>query len=131
MAAGRSDSTQARTALEKLCRTCWPPNYAFVRRQGHTPHDAQDLTQEFFARLLARKSLAWARSIRPAAESRPQPPACVSASGRYARNREHLDARHFAGDDFVRERNTAPLRFRDDALVGCAFGAREGLAAQS
>ena len=58
LAAGRSDSTHARTALEKLCRTYWPPIYAFVRRQGHNPHDAQDLTQEFFARLLARKSLA-------------------------------------------------------------------------
>jgi len=58
VAAGRSDSTQARTALEKLCRNYWPPIYAFVRRQGHSPHDAQDLTQEFFARLLARKSLA-------------------------------------------------------------------------
>jgi RNA polymerase sigma-70 factor (ECF subfamily) len=58
VAAGRSDSTQARTALEKLCRTYWPPIYAFVRRQGHGPHDAQDLTQEFFARLLEKKSLA-------------------------------------------------------------------------
>jgi len=58
VAAGRGDSTQARTALEKLCRTYWPPIYAFVRRQGHAPHDAQDLTQEFFARLLAKKSLA-------------------------------------------------------------------------
>jgi RNA polymerase sigma-70 factor (ECF subfamily) len=58
VAAGRGDSTQARTALEKLCRTYWPPIYAFARRQGHGPHDAQDLTQEFFARLLAKKSLA-------------------------------------------------------------------------
>jgi len=58
VAAGRSDSTHARTALEKLCRTYWPPIYAFVRRQGHSPHDAQDLTQEFFARLLEKKSLA-------------------------------------------------------------------------
>jgi RNA polymerase sigma-70 factor (ECF subfamily) len=58
LAVGRSDSTQARTALEKLCRTYWPPIYAFVRRQGHPPHDAQDLTQEFFARLLEKKSLA-------------------------------------------------------------------------
>ena len=52
LTAGRSDSTHARNALEKLCRTYWPPIYAFVRRQGNTPHDAQDLTQEFFARLL-------------------------------------------------------------------------------
>jgi len=58
VAAGGSDSTHARTALEKLCRTYWQPIYAFVRRQGHSPHDAQDLTQEFFARLLEKKSLA-------------------------------------------------------------------------
>ena len=58
VAATGSDSTHARTALEKLCRTYWQPIYAFVRRQGHSPHDAQDLTQEFFARLLEKKSLA-------------------------------------------------------------------------
>src|SRR5690242_12297914 len=40
-------------ALETLCRTYWPPLYAFVLRQGHAPVEAQDLTQEFFARLLA------------------------------------------------------------------------------
>src|SRR6266516_3245587 len=45
-------------ALEQLCRTYWPPIYAFVRRQGHSSHDAQDLTQEFFARLLEKNSLA-------------------------------------------------------------------------
>jgi len=58
LAAGRGDSTHARSALEKLCRTYWQPIYAFVRRQGHSPHDAQDLTQEFFVRLLENKSLA-------------------------------------------------------------------------
>lgn len=58
LAAGRSDSTHARSALETLCRTYWQPIYAFVRRQGHSPHDAQDLTQEFFARLLESQSLA-------------------------------------------------------------------------
>jgi len=52
--------TQARNALEKLCRAYWFPIYAFVRRQGHNPHDAQDLTQEFFARLLAKNQLAGA-----------------------------------------------------------------------
>src|SRR5439155_5958004 len=57
MAAGRSDSTHARQALEQLCRTYWHPIYAFVRRQGHSPPDAQDLTQEFFARLLAKNYL--------------------------------------------------------------------------
>jgi RNA polymerase sigma-70 factor (ECF subfamily) len=44
-------------ALETLCRTYWYPLYAFVRRLGHHPHDAQDLTQEFFARLLQKHYL--------------------------------------------------------------------------
>jgi len=57
IAAGRSDTTHAHEALEKLCRTYCYPLYAFVRRQGHSPADAQDLTQEFFARLIAKKYL--------------------------------------------------------------------------
>lgn len=58
VAAGRpNDSARARVALEQLCQTYWYPLYAFVRRQGHAPHDAQDLTQEFFARLLERNAL--------------------------------------------------------------------------
>jgi len=57
LAAGSSDSTHARDALEQLCRTYWHPIYAFVRRQGHSPPDAQDLTQEFFARCLAKNYL--------------------------------------------------------------------------
>src|SRR4051812_244059 len=52
--AGGSDSTKAQTALEKLCRTYWYPLYAYVRRRGYSPQDAQDLTQAFFARLLDR-----------------------------------------------------------------------------
>ena len=57
LAAGGSDTTAARAALEDLCRIYWPPLYSFVRRRGHAPQDAQDLTQEFFARLLARHDL--------------------------------------------------------------------------
>jgi len=57
-AAGRAESTHARDALEKLCRIYWLPIYAFVRRQGRNPEDAQDLTQEFFARLLEKNFLA-------------------------------------------------------------------------
>ena len=53
-AAGDTKSPQANDALEKLCRTYWYPLYAYVRRKGHSADDAQDLTQEFFARLLAR-----------------------------------------------------------------------------
>lgn len=50
--AARSDTTRAGAALEKLCRTYWFPLYAYVRRRGQSPADAQDLTQAFFARLL-------------------------------------------------------------------------------
>ena len=48
------DST---AALERLCRTYWYPLYAFVRRQGHDVHDAQDLTQGFFELFLAKHYL--------------------------------------------------------------------------
>lgn len=47
------DPEQAREALELLCRDYWFPLYAYVRRKGHGPEDASDLTQEFFAKLLA------------------------------------------------------------------------------
>lgn len=49
-------------ALEKLCRTYWPPIYTYIRRRGHKPHDAQDLTQSFFAALLSRNAL---EALRP------------------------------------------------------------------
>ena len=58
LAAGKADSPQRAVALEKLCRTYWPPLYAFVRRRGYKPEEAQDLTQEFFARFLGRNDLA-------------------------------------------------------------------------
>jgi RNA polymerase sigma factor (sigma-70 family) len=58
LAAGRSDSTQARAALETLCRAYWYPLYAFVRRLGHTPHDAEDVVQGFFALCLEKNYLS-------------------------------------------------------------------------
>jgi RNA polymerase sigma-70 factor (ECF subfamily) len=60
LAAGCGDSPQAAEALERLCRTYWYPLYAHVRRRGYSPEDAQDLTQEFFARLLAKHWLSTA-----------------------------------------------------------------------
>lgn len=56
--AGDVDSPVARAALEKLCSGYWYPLYAHARRRGHGPDDAADLTQEFFATLLRRNSLA-------------------------------------------------------------------------
>lgn len=54
LAAGRSDVPHAQDALEKLCQTYWYPLYAYVRRRGYSPADAEDLTQAFFAWLLER-----------------------------------------------------------------------------
>lgn len=64
VAAGRADTARARDALARLCQTYWHPLYAYVRRVGHSPHDAQDLTQEFFARLLEKNFLAGADESR-------------------------------------------------------------------
>jgi RNA polymerase sigma factor (sigma-70 family) len=55
---------QSAEALESLCRTYWYPLYAYVRRLGHQTADAQDLTQEFFARLLAKEWLAGADPVK-------------------------------------------------------------------
>jgi RNA polymerase sigma factor (sigma-70 family) len=59
---GFSPDTQA--ALEQLCGTYWFPLYAYVRRQGHDSHEAQDLTQEFFLRLLDKQYLRRADAAR-------------------------------------------------------------------
>ncbi len=55
--AGQEDAARRTAALEKLCETYWQPVYAFVRQSGHAVHDAQDLTQGFFAQLLERNAL--------------------------------------------------------------------------
>lgn len=62
LAAGHDDSSLAAVALETLCRAYWYPLYAFVRRRGNSEHDAQDLTQGFFAQLLRRQAF---RSVVP------------------------------------------------------------------
>ncbi|HUB87245.1 MAG TPA: sigma-70 family RNA polymerase sigma factor [Verrucomicrobiae bacterium] len=64
LTAGRSDTTRARDALARLCQIYWYPLYAYVRHRGYPPHDAQDLTQEFFTRLLERRSFASANPAR-------------------------------------------------------------------
>ena len=59
-AAGDLSAASSEAALAQLCRTYWYPLYAFIRRKGHSPLDAQDLTQAFFARLLEKNYVAQA-----------------------------------------------------------------------
>ncbi len=62
VAAARADTPNAQNALEQLCRKYWYPLYAYARRRGHSVDDAKDLTQAFFARLLAKH---WVGDARP------------------------------------------------------------------
>jgi len=57
-AKGFHESPAAREALERLCQIYWYPLYAYARRHGHSGPDAQDLTQGFFAELIAKNRLA-------------------------------------------------------------------------
>ena len=57
VAAAQGKGRQAHHALNELCGLYWPPVYAFVRRRGKSPADAEDITQGFFAELLARGSI--------------------------------------------------------------------------
>jgi hypothetical protein len=59
--AAQGESPSAQEALEKLCRIYWWPLYGFVRRQGYTPEEAQDLPQGFFAMLLERRDMGAVR----------------------------------------------------------------------
>lgn len=56
--AGHDPGTEGARALETLCWGYWYPLYAYIRRLGHSSHDAQDLTQSFFAYLLEKQLLA-------------------------------------------------------------------------
>jgi len=57
----QGESPAAHEALEKLCRTYWRPIYAFLRRQGVSPEEAEDITQGFFAQLLERRKFSAVR----------------------------------------------------------------------
>src|SRR5260221_10821952 len=82
-----SDDTAARAALAALCEGYWYPIYAFIRRSGKSPHDAEDLTQGFFARLVEKRVLAGADPTK--GKLRPFLLAC---------------ARHFLSDEHDRAR---------------------------
>jgi RNA polymerase sigma-70 factor (ECF subfamily) len=87
LAAGKTVSPQSRAALEQLCSAYWYPAYAYLRRWGHAPHDAQDLTQDFFARLLEGNSL---ENVSPA---KGKFRSFILAALNYTRANAHLHAR--------------------------------------
>jgi RNA polymerase sigma-70 factor (ECF subfamily) len=60
--AGADDSATAGEALAQLCEAYWYPVYAMVRRYGHGPTNAEDLTQAYFARFLEK---GWVREVNP------------------------------------------------------------------
>lgn len=62
LAAAGTDSPAARDALARLCRDYWQPLYTYVRRRGCDAHEAEDLTQDFFARLLEKD---WLKQVQP------------------------------------------------------------------
>jgi RNA polymerase sigma factor (sigma-70 family) len=64
VSAGQTQNPAADEALDQLCRIYWYPIYAFIRRLGNPPDQAQDLTQDFFARFLERRHFAYADPAR-------------------------------------------------------------------
>jgi RNA polymerase sigma factor (sigma-70 family) len=62
--AGNEQSSDSAAALEALCQQYWPPVYAYLRRKGHCPDEARDLTQGFFAFWIAHHAIARADPAR-------------------------------------------------------------------
>lgn len=62
--AGGEDPLEREKALTEICTNYWPPVYAFIRSQGNSPHDAEDLTQAFFEELIDRNDFAKASASR-------------------------------------------------------------------
>lgn len=64
VSAREGDESRARAALSDLCEAYWMPLYPFARRKGKSPEDAEDLTQAFFARLIAKELFSKADATR-------------------------------------------------------------------
>lgn len=60
----RGSEADTRSALEEVCRAYWYPIYAYLRHHGQSPHDAEDLTQAFFQRLIEERSIRDAQAER-------------------------------------------------------------------
>jgi DNA-directed RNA polymerase specialized sigma24 family protein len=64
MTAAQSEVEGGPAALAELCRLYWYPLYVFARRSGHSPDDAQDLTQGFLLHLLEHRTIARADRLK-------------------------------------------------------------------
>lgn len=60
----RGSTDDARRALEDICKGYWYPIYSYLRRSGHAQADAEDLTQDFFQRVIEEKSILAADEAR-------------------------------------------------------------------
>ena len=64
LAAGDEQASEHEVALESVCQRYWPPIYAYLRKKGHSPDEAKDLTQAFFEFLLEHHTLTRADPAR-------------------------------------------------------------------
>lgn len=93
--AANPSSPQAGEALERLCRTYWPPVYAFLRRNGHSSADAEDLCQGFFVHLLQNQRLS--RPTREQGKFRSWLLTCLKNYTRNEHDRQSATVRHPRG----------------------------------
>jgi len=108
LAAAREPSPEAAQALAQLCQAYWYPLYAYVRRKGYDLADAQDLTQEFFARLLERTT-----SARPTAARGSSARSCsLRSSTSWPRNGSAL-----IGSSAAAARRSSPGRLQPGGAV--------------
>jgi DNA-directed RNA polymerase specialized sigma24 family protein len=105
-AVGAVDEARARAALAELCEQYWFPLYAFVRRQGTTPEEAEDAVQGFFADLIERGDLA----------------RVTRGAGRFRAFLKVAARNHLANE---RDRERAQKRGGGRVRLGLDFGAAE------
>jgi RNA polymerase sigma-70 factor (ECF subfamily) len=110
--AGDTSGEGAETALARLCQGYWYPLYAFVRRQGHPPEEAEDLTQEFFARMIEKRWVSDADPARGRFRS-----FLLTALKRFLANEWHRARTQKRGGDqtfLTLDRDTAEARFQQE-----------------
>ncbi len=118
LSAQDAGSPRSARALETLCRTYWYPLYAYIRSTGHSPADAEDLTQGFFARLLEKDYLRAAAQEKGRFRS-----FLLTALKRYMANewdREHAQKRGGFAPVVALEQESGESRFAAENRHGLA-----------